>query len=530
MPSNDSPVTTLADRGANARGRLVPIKSVDIRPGVSVLAVLRHLNYRPWFALGEFVDNAVESFIKHRAALEQAEPGINLQVSIDIDATTPPRISIRDNAAGIFEAEYPRAFRPAAIPPDRSGLAEFGMGMKSAACWFAPRWTVRTSALGEPVSRTIRFDIENIVRDDIAELNIREESEKANSHFTEIILEDVFHLPVGRTVAKLKEHLTDIYRAFIRDGLLELRFNGEALIYREPRVLRAPYFRDKEGPDQEWRKPIEFDLGGGLSVHGFAAIRETGNTAKAGFSLFRRGRVIQGSADEGYRPAFIFGSSNSYRYQRIFGELHLDGFDVSHTKDGFRWDENEQPFLELLREHLDSRELPLLKQAEGYRVREPRSQLAAAATQAVTNTTQALEQKLPAVLPSVAGAPPVDTPAQKAPPQPTLANRRFDVTFRDRIWSINVELTDDPAESQWVVLSDVPAVRQGPRQLDIRVSMTHPFMVRFAQSDSEDVDALLRVAAALALAEVLARDSGVRNAGTVRRNVNDILREALSDP
>ena len=27
--------------------------------------------------------------------------------------------------------------RPAALPTDRTGLYEFGMGMKSAACWFA---------------------------------------------------------------------------------------------------------------------------------------------------------------------------------------------------------------------------------------------------------------------------------------------------------------------------------------------------------------------------------------------------------
>lgn len=507
------------------------VKKVDIRPGVSVLAVLRHLNYRPWFALGEFVDNAVESFVKHRTALEKAEgKTIKLRVDIDIDASTPPRISIRDNAAGIFEKEYARAFRPAAIPPDRTGLAEFGMGMKSAACWFAPTWTVRTSALGERVSRTVHFDIDNIVNDDIEELAIREKPEKITRHYTEIILENVFHIPVGRTVSKLKEHLTDIYREFIREGLLELRFNGDPLIYREPKVLNAPYFKDKDGRDKLWRKPIEFDFGDGLSVHGFAAIRETGNTAKAGFSLFRRGRVIQGSGDEGYRPEYVFGRSNSYRYQRIFGELHLDGFEVSHTKDGFRWDENEQPFLELLRDHLDSAELPLLKQAEGLRTRVPRGQIAAAAKQAVTNTAKAMQTKLPGVLPAVADAAPVDTPSVEAPHRSTLASRRFDIDFRDKTWSINVELTDDPAESQWLVASDICETRQTPRRMDIRVSMAHPFMVRFAQTDSEDVEALLRIAAAIALAEVLARDSGVRKAGTVRRNINDILRDALSDP
>jgi len=507
------------------------IKKVDIRPGVSVLAVLRHLNYRPWFALGEFVDNAVESFTKHRAALEKANGrAVKLIVDIDVDASTPPRISIRDNAAGIFESEYARAFRPAAIPPDRSGLAEFGMGMKSAACWFAPTWIVRTKALGEKVSRTIQFDIDNIVNDDIEELTIREKPEKPGAHYTEVVLENVFHAPVGRTVSKLKEHVTDIYRAFIRDGLLELRFNGEPLVYREPKILKAPYFREKGGAERLWRKPIEFDFGDGLSVHGFAAIRETANTAKAGFALFRRGRVIQGSGDEGYRPSYIFGSSNSFRFQRIFGELHLDGFEVSHTKDGFRWDENEQPFLELLREHLDSADLPLLKQAEGHRARVPRARLVTAARQAVTNTTQALQSKLPAVLPAVADGPIVATPAHAPPAQPQLAARRFEIDFRDKAWSINVQLTDDPAESQWLVLSDIAATRQEPRRMDIRVSMSHPFMVRFAHGDSQEVEALLRVAAAIALAEVLARDSGVRKAGTVRRNINDILHDALSEP
>ncbi|MXQ08017.1 ATP-binding protein [Alphaproteobacteria bacterium GH1-50] len=506
-------------------------KKVDIRPGVSVLAVLRHLNYKPWYALAEFVDNSVESFARNQNSL-RAHHGedFKLRVSIDIDTSVPARISIRDNAGGIALEDFSRAFRPAAIPPDRSGLAEFGMGMKSAACWFAPQWHVRTSAFGDNVVRTVNFEIANIVNDEIEELDIHEEGEDAGRHYTEIVLENIFHVPVGRTLGKLKEHLTDIYRVFIREGTLELRFGGEVLTPSEPPILSAPYFREKESPPRLWRKDVAFDFGDGLSVHGFAALRETANTAKAGFALFRRGRVIEGSGDEGYRPAQIFGSSNSYRYQRLFGELHLDGFEVSHTKDGFRWDENEQPFLELLREHLDSEDLPLLKQAEGYRVRVARAQLASTATQAVNNTARTMAERLPAALPPISEAPPVeDIPDEELPHARTLARKQFKVRFRDKDWDINVELTDDPAESQWLVFSDVAASTEQPRNLDIRVSMVHPFMVRFAQRDKEDVEALLRVAAALALSEVLARDSGVRKAGTIRRNLNDIIRDAFSD-
>ncbi len=505
-------------------------QTVDIRPGVSVLAVLRHLNYRPWYALAEFVDNSLESFLTHQDALGRAHPsGSRLVVDIDIDSTPPASISVRDNAAGIHEDEYTRAFRPASLPADRTGLAEFGMGMKSAACWFAPRWTVRTSAFGEPVVRTIDFDIQNIVDDDIRELHILQDSEDVAHHYTEIWLKDVFHVPVGRTIGKLKEHLTDIYREFIRQEVLDLRFNGDSLSYNEPEILAAPYYKNKEGPAQTWRTEIDFDFGDGLSVHGFAALRRTGSTTRAGFSLFRRNRVIEGSADEKYRPRYIFGSPNRYCYQRLFGELHLRGFAVSHTKDGFRWDDNERPFLELLREHLDDDDLPMLRQAEGYRVREPVSRITDIANQAVTTTAAAIEENLPAVLPSVVDAEPVETPRVSEPIPTAIAGRRFDISFRDKMWRVEVHITGDPSEGQWLAITDVPSRQSEPRCLSIRVSIAHPFMVRFAQSDRENVEALLRVAAAIAIAEVLARDAGVRYAGTVRRNINDILRHALSE-
>jgi hypothetical protein len=236
------------------------------------------------------------------------------------------------------------------------------MGMKSAACWFAPRWRVRTKAFGEEVERTVRFDIAKIVKDNLEELDIEEKSAARNEHFTEVALEDLHHIPVGRTFGKIKEHLTDIYRVFLRNGTLQLRVNGESLIYVEQPLLVAPYYKDQSSPRRLWRKEILFDLGDGLKVTGFAALRDPGNYSRSGFALFRRGRLIEGSGEDGYRPPMIFGTSGSSSYARLrlFGELHLEGFQVSHTKDGFRWDENEEPFLELLKEHLDRDDLPLL--------------------------------------------------------------------------------------------------------------------------------------------------------------------------
>jgi hypothetical protein len=507
------------------------IKSVSIRPGVSVLSVLRHLNYRAWFALAEFVDNALQSYLANRAALEAIHaPHFTLTVTIDIDQAAPARISIRDNAAGISHSDFPRAFRPAAVPADRSGLSEFGIGMKSAACWFAPDWQVRTKALGETVERSIQFDIAKIVHDQIEELSIQEASAKMEDHFTEVVLENIYHVPVKRTVAKVKEHLADIYRVFIRAGELELRVNGDALKADMPPILNAAYVRDPEGsPSRQWRKEIDFDFGDGMRVHGFVALRDPGNYARSGFALFRRNRLIQGSGEDGYRPSTIFAQPGSYRFLRLFGELHLEGFEVSHTKDGFRWDENEQPFLDLLREHIDSDELPILRQADGYRALATKEERSKAAKEAVSRTARALESEdFGRVVERVSAEPPVDTRVSPLDHQPTLASREIDFGFRGENWRIRIELVDDPSEGQWLAISNASDPGSVSNLIEIRVSLVHPFMVAFAQTRPDDIEAVLRVACAIALGETLARRSGVKMAGTVRRNLNEILRDALS--
>jgi hypothetical protein len=506
------------------------LNRVSIRPGPSVLSVLRHLNYKPWFALAEFVDNSLQSFIEGRARLQGLPgEGQRLKVAIEIETAAPGRITIRDNALGIPQSEFPRAFRPAVVPPHCDGLSEFGMGMKSAACWLAAKWRVRTKALGESVERTVRFDVARIVRDELEELEIEEAPASPNTHFTELILDELHHTPQGRTLGKIKEHLTDIYRVFVRSGMLELRLNGDELVYEEPPVLFAAAVRPPIGPPKTWRKEIHFELGGGQNVTGFAALRDPGNFSRSGFSLFRRGRLIQGSGEEGYRPPLIFGtSSGSYRHLRLFGELHLDGFEVSHTKDGFRWDENEEPFLELLKEHLDSDELPLLRQCDHFRSLASKRDRAKAATQALQSAAAAIEENLPAILGHVVDSAAVETKTQPLDPQPILAKRELRFTFRGQEWLIRIELSDDPAEGEWLSISDQEASPSTPEIIEIRVSMAHPFMVSFAQLNASDIEALVRVAAALALSEKLARRAGVQFAGTVRRNLNEILREALS--
>lgn len=505
-------------------------QSINIRPGVGILSVLSSVNYRPWFAIAEFVDNSIQSFCDHQNELEQIDGSdTKLKVEIELDSSEGGRLIVRDNAAGIHEADYPRAFRPADIPPDTSGLSEFGMGMKSAACWFSPKWTVRTTALGEPVEKTVHFDISRIVEDNLEELTVESRSIEPNTHFTEITLFNLHKPPHGRTIGKIQEHLESIYRVFIRDGLLKLHFRGEILSYSDPQILYEPFYKNESEAPRLWKKEIDFDFGFGQRARGFAALRETGSTLRAGFALFRRNRLIQGSVDEGYRPPLVFGKPNSFTYQRLFGELHLEGFNVSHTKDGFQWDENEEVFLALLKEELDTEPIPLLDQAEGYRVKAKTKDLKKGAETSTKRTSKTVKNEVPPVVEEQIIEGPEDAPLPLDLPTENVlvANRTVSVDIDDKLWRISIELSNDPAVGDWLHVSDEPW-DGNMRRVKIRMSLAHPFMVQYGGTDASQIEPLQRLAIAIALAEIMARDSGIKMTGTFRRYINKLLRDALS--
>lgn len=515
---------------------MTEISRINIRPGVSILSVLPHLNYKPWYALAEFVDNALQSYITNRNALRELE-GSRFPLSVDIDIDpAAQRITIRDNAGGIEPRAFPRAFRPAEIPPDASGLSEFGMGMKSAAAWFSPYWSVRTSALGEGVERTVRFDIDRIVRDTIEELEVEERPIDEALHYTEIVLDQVRKLPQTKTVAKIRDHLSSIYRRFTRRGDLELRLNGEPLLYERPEVLVAPYWKEMNQARRTWRKQIDIKLSGGRRAEGFVAIRARGSTTRAGLALLRRDRLIEGSADETYRPPEIFGAANSFAYQRVFGEISLFGFKVSHTKDGIRWDEVEEEFIAKLKAAISSPDMPILDQAHNWRSSDAARESRPAAQKAVAQMQlevepEALGASLMRVQEAIAAS-----PEESDAPQRTMRAKEADVSHKFELdvggsrWEIDLALDYKDPTCDWLRISDhATGAGSGVRKLGVRLAMLHPFTQRyFSGCDDTQIQGLARLAMALVLSETLARDGGARLAGRVRTSLNELLRLNLA--
>lgn len=504
---------------------------VNIRPNVTMLSVLKFLEYETWFALAEFVDNAISSYQQKEIELKKNDgEDFQLEVKIEID-DAENKITIRDNAAGINEADYPRAFRAAEIPADTSGLSEFGMGMKSASCWFSDLWSVRTTALGETVEKTMRFDMNKIFEDKIEELEFETKPVNKNHHYTIIELLNVHRMPRRKGLAKVKSHLTSIYREFIRNGILKLKIDNIELHFQEPKILNAKFHEKPSmtvGEPILWKKEIDFLVEEGLSVHGFVAIRETGSTAEAGFALFRRGRVIEGSFDNGFRPEFIFGAPNSYRFQRVFGELHLEGFDVNFTKKGIQWDENLEIFLQLLKEDISSKEFPLLQQAENYRQRASENEYKKTASKALEQTVNDLQDKAPKAIEEVIQIPPItNEPETSLIKTDKTIQKEFTAHFNNNDWIISVELSYDPSLTELVEVGNHlirnPKNNTSIRQVGIRLSLVHPFMVQFAGADNSKVEPILRIVAAFGLAEVIAKNSGAKTQGEVRRNFNELI-------
>lgn len=497
-------------------------EKVEIRPGVGVLALLSSMNYKPWYALSEFVDNSLASYLANRQLLKRApysQGSVTVRIRLDRGAN---EIEVWDDAGGIAERDVARAFRPAEPPPDTSGLAQFGIGMKSAACWYANRFAVTSTALGEDVRRTVTFDVPVIVNGQIERLPIDLEPAMTDAHGTSLTMSALHRpIPTGKTLWKVRSYLASIYRDYLRSGLLVLEVGDEQVTYPEPEVLRAPRWDAKKGARPKvWRKSLEVSLPSGRVVRGWAALRAKGSTAEAGLALLFRGKVVVGAggavgdAEDLFRPSEIFGSPNSFVSQRLFGELDVSAMQVAHSKDAILWDGEEASFLEALRCELDAEPMPLIKMALGYRVTEKGGEVDRELRRAVNSTAGAADGAQPR-------GPSAASPDRRPTRTQDTVSQRFQLRFPGMDIAVAFAVVIGNGRS-WIRVID------GSREQTIEVDRAHPFMQSFAHLPGQPIEPVLRLAVALGLAEIEARHAGAADAGAIRSRLNELLRGSLA--
>ena len=288
------------------------IQKVSIAIGTSMYGRFEDLPNTTSHVLAEFVDNALQSSRDKREALLAIDSQYKLKVTIDIewddsDNGRASKLTITDNAGGIGQDKYNVAFQPAKTPEDNSGLNEFGMGLKTAACWLGNSWDVVTKALGENVERSIRFNLKNVTDNELAELPVKTVYKPIDEHYTVVTIWDsTKNVPTQKSLKKITDELKSIYRQPLRKEEIEIIVCGESLHFEEYNVLTAPFSPHQipQGEPIYWKKDIDFKFGK-YSAKGFVGILRDINKDQNGFVLMRRGRVIMGAETGGrYFPRF----------------------------------------------------------------------------------------------------------------------------------------------------------------------------------------------------------------------------------
>ncbi len=484
------------------------LQSVSIAIGSTMYGRFEDLPNTVSHDLAEFVDNALQSYRDNKLRLQSIEPDYRLKVTIEIEWNDTDNraktITITDNASGISIDKHQKAFMPAETPENNKGLNEFGMGLKTAACWLGESWTVKTKALGENVERTLSFNLNDVIANELKELPVKETTKDINEHYTIVHITDpTKNVPAIKSLAKIRTELASIYRKSLRENEMQFIVCGEELSFTEYEILTTPFVRTPDAPPIYWKKEIDFKFGK-YSAKGYIAILKTMNKDHNRIVLLRRGRVIVGAETEGrYYSKHISGQAGSPRDKRIFGELELSGFEVTFNKNDVQDKENLEALFEALQGEIHTKEFDLTTQAQDYRPDENRKLIkkivtkhntsAKANRQPIAINTASVPQTENVLFPSTQQV--LTTPPQD--PKPNVIDQYEDKYAIDGInYTLNVQFVESGTDLFWVDVS-----RKNDNIIICQINTKHIFFEHFGKPN----EAIIAIIKTLAIAKFTAR-------------------------
>lgn len=480
------------------------IEQIDITPSTGVYGTYKRLSYKPWYAIAEFVDNSTQSYYDHKEELKSQEGFKKLYININYSLEND-FLEITDTAYGMDFYDFKRALILDKPPKNNTGRNEFGMGLKTAACWFGNLWSVETTRLDSNEKFKATIDVFDLQENNTSNIDYSTSYVDEKEHYTRIYITGLNQKMVKKTLSRIKEQLSSIYRNDIRNGEIEIIWNGESLVYTDPSILVESL---EDGSFIEWKKNIDFDVissnGKKYYVDGWIGIMDPGSTSNAGFTLMRRGRVIIGGPGENYRPDEIFGKSNSFTYQRLFGEINLDNWEVTQAKDGFDWNNGLE---ELLIENLLRVSSEFRYKAENYRknlskkitdiTEEEKSDIVSETVNNITSAIYEINEE-PIIYDHVNKVETIST--LEIPEEKTQEMYSYSVDDYD----LTVKWYSDNENGAWITTKEL-----SDNRIEISLNIRHAFFVPYI-NDTNFLKIMNKLACAMIIAE--------RNAKKVSKN------------
>lgn len=454
--------------------------------------------------LAEFVDNALQSYFDNKEHLHNCEDNyvLTIKITIEWDEETQraSKITIIDNAAGINEYKYKSAFMPARTPDDNSGLNEFGMGLKTAALWLGETWTVTTKALSENVSRSLTFNLNEVTKNNLEELPIETLPAEEPEHYTTVIITDLTkNAPSRKSLERIRTNIASIYRKSLRNNEVKIIINDEQLTFEEYPILIAPPANKPDAAPVLWRKEIDFSFLQ-YKAKGFIAILRDIDSTKNGFALLRRGRVIVGAEVDGRYFPKMSGSVGTFTYKRIFGELELEGFDVSFNKNDIQDKENLEALMAAIREEIRTPDFDILNQAANYRLNETKKNIDKIVKRhnsaSKKNTSQISIKTTAVTQPTQPVTPTVLAPESK----PVVLGQTHDeYTIDDKKYKLTVEFVASGNR-----MFAIDSTRKNEGVIVCIINAEHDFFKHFGKPN----DAIIAIIKTIAISKIAAREYG----------------------
>lgn len=291
----------------------------------------------------EFIDNAIQSFEDNKDLLLVEDPNYKLRVDIifnweysEEDGEKKAKsVTIVDNAGGMPEERFKIALNLADDSMMRSGMNEFGIGMKAASAWLGNNWHIETKSLTDDKTLVVDVDITDVCRHDLRRLPYKETIELSRKNGTSITISEFWEERVllESNVKTLIDNISSIYRCFLRQKEILLYVEDTLLSFDEYPVLVAPSYKELLGEDITWKRHVEVDDKKGHKLSGFVALLQETKDEQRGVVILRNRRVVMGFDPEDRLVGKAFyGQTGSAKYRRVFGELEIFGFHAAFGK------------------------------------------------------------------------------------------------------------------------------------------------------------------------------------------------------